>query len=206
MSPSPTKRHVKTKTLSRTEVIAAIFILIIGLVTAAAVTGKKMMAAGRQSKSMTQASTLASEKLEDLTRWDPNDPTVCVPTNSTSVGNLTTDVTQVTRCSGGASDTVSYFDDVTMGSARGAFSETSSGLSNGSPVYVTTTHSADGSVQTTTSMTPSASPATFHRRWTIEANFPVTGARRVTVRVTLLDRRVKPPVTFQMSQMSMVHP
>jgi hypothetical protein len=48
---------------------------------------------------------------------------------------------------------------------------------------------------------------TFHRRWIIEANTPVagvssicmSGTRRVTVLVTLMDQSVKPPVTFQMS-------
>jgi hypothetical protein len=39
----------------------------------------------------------------------------------------------------------------------------------------------------------------FERQWIIELNQPVAGVRRVTVRVTLLNQSVQPPVTFQMS-------
>jgi hypothetical protein len=40
---------------------------------------------------------------------------------------------------------------------------------------------------------------TFHRRWLIEGDTPVTGVRRVTVIVTLANKTVTPTVNFQMS-------
>jgi len=180
------------------EVMVAIFILTVGLLATAALMAK-MIATGQSSKYMTVASTLASEKLEDLNRWDPDDPQVCVASGSTTEGSLTADIMQTTTCPAGASGTVSYYDDVAIGATNGAFSETVSSTSGGATVYVTTVHAADGSIQATTSSTAPTTPETFHRRWIIEANSPVTGVRRVTVLVTLLDQSVQPPVTFQMS-------
>jgi prepilin-type N-terminal cleavage/methylation domain-containing protein len=198
MSPSVLKQRGQANGFTMIEMMIAIFVLTTGLLAAAAVMAK-MMTTSQSSRYMTEASTLASEKLEDLTRWDANDPNVCVPAGSSTVGSLTADVTQTTTCAAGGSDTVSYFDEVTMGATDGAFSETISTTSSGSAEYVTTVHGADGSVQTSTSSSPPAAPATFHRRWIIEANSPISGVRRVTVLVTLLDGAVQPPVTFQMS-------
>ena len=45
---------------------------------------------------------------------------------------------------------------------------------------------------------------TFHRRWIIEADTPVTGVRRVTVLVTLNATNVQP--NNAQFQMSMVRP
>ncbi|MGH9355782.1 MAG: type IV pilus modification PilV family protein [Terriglobia bacterium] len=200
MSQSARKQARNADGFSLMEVLIAIVVLTVGLLAAAALTAK-MMTTGQESKYMTLASTLTSEKLEDLDRWDADDPQVCVPSASTSVGSLTSDVTQTTTCPapGLASGTVTYYDDVTLGATDGAFSETESTVSGGTTQYVTTVHAADGSIQTTTSTTAPAAPATFHRRWIIEPNSPVTGVRRVTVLVTLLDQTVQPPVTFQMS-------
>ncbi len=200
MSQSARKQPQDAAGFSLIEALIAIVVLTVGLVAAAALTAK-MMSTGQQSKYMTLASTLASEKLEDINRWDADDPEVCVPTGSTTVGSLTSDVTQTTTCPapGSASDTVSYFDDVTLGATSGAFSETDSTTNGGTTQYITTVHAADGSITTTTSTTAPSAPATFHRRWIIEANSPVTGVRRVTVLVTLLDASVHPTVTFQMS-------
>jgi len=108
-----------------------------------------------------------------------------------------------------------YYDDVAMNTVvsgsnspcpnttYGCFSETVTSLSNGSTSYVTTVHPPSGQIQ---SMTTTSAPTAymFHRRWVIEQNpvvngVTVTGARRVTVLVTLLDASVQPPVTFQMS-------
>jgi len=158
----------------------------------------RMMSGGTESKYMNLAASLTSEKLEDLNRWDSDDPQICVPTGSATVGSLTADVVQTTTCSAGASASVNYFDDVTLANVNGAVSETVSSTGAGGTVYTTTTHAPDGSIQTSSSATPPAS-ATFHRRWIIESNSPVNGVRRVTVLVTLLDSSVKPPVTFQMS-------
>ena len=189
------------------EVMVAIGILSVGLLSAALL-AVNMATLGRESKYMSLASTLASEKLDDLNRWDVDDPSVCIPTGSTSVGSLTSDVLQTTTCSGGASASVNYSDSVNIelannttdcpSSTAGCFAETVSAVSNGSTVYTTTYHSADGTVQASTSSTAPSSQ-TFHRRWIIEANSPVTGTRRLTVLVTLMDASVQPPVTFQMS-------
>jgi len=198
MSQSARSRPRTANGFSLLEVLVATFVLTIGLLATAALVAK-MIATGQSSKYMTLASTLASEKLEDINRWDPDDPQVCVPTGSTTVGSLTADVMQTTTCPGGTSGTVSYYDEVAIGATNGAFSETVSSTSNGSTVYVTTVHAADGSIQTTTSSTAPTTPETFHRRWIIEANSPVNGVRRVTVLVTLMDQSVQPPVKFQMS-------
>jgi len=179
------------------EVLIALTILIIGM-SALALVSARMMSGGNQSKYMNLAATLTSEKLEDLNRWDSDDPQICIPTGQATAGSLTSDVVQTTTCSGGASSSVNYFDDVTLANVNGAVSETVSSTSAGNTVYTTTTHAPDGSIQTSTSATPPAA-ATFHRRWIIEGNTPVTGVRRVTVLVTLLDSSVKPTVTFQMS-------
>ncbi|HMD97406.1 MAG TPA: prepilin-type N-terminal cleavage/methylation domain-containing protein [Terriglobia bacterium] len=179
------------------EVLIALSILIAGM-AALALVSARMMSGGTESKYMNLAASLTSEKLEDLNRWSTADPQICVPTGSTTVGSLTSDSVQTTTCSGGASASVNYFDDVTLANVNGAVSETVSGTNAGGTVYTTTTHAPDGSIQTSTSPTPPAS-ATFHRRWVIEANSPIAGVRRVTVQVTLLDSSVKPPVTFQMS-------
>src|SRR5207253_5287889 len=93
------------------EVLLASSVLAIGLLSAGFLAGQMMMGTNR-SKYMSVASTLASEKLEDLNRWDVDDPQICVPTGSTTVGSLTSDINQTTTCAQGASANVSYYDDV----------------------------------------------------------------------------------------------
>jgi Tfp pilus assembly protein PilV len=199
------------------EVVTALAILSVGVMAAAALTAQ-MLTVGRQSKYISMASTLASEKLEDLNRYSPNDPQVCVPgetlTNTPTVGSLSLDVLQTTTCPGAPmgtsySATVAYYDNVSISlsnsgsdcpnSTAGCFAETVSGLSSGSTVYSTTYHSPDGQIVTPTASSKAPTNVTFHRRWIIEGNAPVTGTRRVTVLVTLMDTTVKPAATFQMS-------
>jgi prepilin-type N-terminal cleavage/methylation domain-containing protein len=200
------------------EVTVAITILSIGLVSAALLTSK-LTGQGETSKYMSLAATLASEKLEDLNRWDSDNPQLCIPTGSTTVGSLTTDVLQTTTCPSGSSGTVNYYDDVSLalnsnsdcpGSSAGCFAETVSTISGGNTQYTTTYHSPDGTITSTTATT--APNSTFHRRWIIEGN-PVIGGlalscpasgpstclRRITVLVTLLDQSVQTTETFQMS-------
>ena len=93
----PAHKHVRGCGFSMLEVVVALAILSVGVMSAAALAGK-MLATGRQSKYMSLASTLASEKLEDLNRYSPNDPQVCVPSASTSVGSLSSDIMQSTTC------------------------------------------------------------------------------------------------------------
>jgi Tfp pilus assembly protein PilV len=190
------------------EVTGAIFILTIGLL-AAALLNSRMVGGGQRSQYMSLASTLATEKLEDLNRWDIDDPQVCVPTGTADEGSISSNVLQTITCDSGNSAGVNYYDDVSISltnssgncgsSTSGCLAETVSSVSGGSTVYTTTYHSPDGQINTTA---PSATPptsSTFHRRWVIEGNSPVAGTRRVTVLVTLLDQSVQPPVTFQMS-------
>jgi hypothetical protein len=180
------------------EAIAATFILMLAFLGTLALTRRKIHTQ-TESKYMTRASALASEKLEDLSIWGPNDPNACLPPGAKSVGSVTKDVTQAITCPGGATDVVSYFDDVTMGAADSVYSETIRITSVPTFVYVTTAHAADGSISISTSDTPPSDTPTFHRRWIIERNSQAGSARRITVLVTLLDRRVQPPVAVKMT-------
>jgi Tfp pilus assembly protein PilV len=79
------------------ETLVALIVLTVGVIATASLAAR-CMSTTRQSKYMSLAAELASEKLEDLTQWDVNDPQVCVPAGSTSVGSLTSDVLQTTTC------------------------------------------------------------------------------------------------------------
>ncbi len=199
------KQHSRGFTLIETMV--AIAVLTIGLISVAAL-ATTMLMTGKRSKYMALASTLASEKLEDLSRYPSDAPEVCMPSGSTSVGSLTTDVLQTTTCANGASGSIPYDDDVDISfgtgggdcpNAGGCFSETVSSVVSGSTQYTTTYHSPDGRIITVTSSSASTQKMTFHRRWLIEADTPVTGVRRVTVVVSMANNAVNPPVTYQMS-------
>ncbi len=203
---SPSRRKPVDRGFTLLEVMVAIFVLSVGLISTAVLAGS-IMGGVKRSKYMSLSATLASEKIEDLSRWAADNPQVCVPPGAATVGSLTADVLQTTTCVNSSSGSVNYYDDVNVslssagdcpGTSAGCFSETVSTLNAGATVYTTTVHSPDGSVQTTTSNTPPA-VATFHRRWQIESNTPVNGVRRLTVLVTLNDRTVLPPVSFQMS-------
>jgi hypothetical protein len=204
------------------ETLVSLIVLVVGVVATAALAAH-CMNTNRQSKDISLAAELASEKLEDLSRWGPDDPQICVPAGSQFVGSLTQDVLQTTTCPPplslcsaptGNSATVNYYDDVCMATVNstncpnttyGCFSETVSSPGSGTTIYTTTTHAPDGTINITTP--PTMPSPTFHRRWIIEANSPVPGVssiclpgtRRVTVLVTLMDLSVQPPVTFQMS-------
>jgi len=211
---SPALKRTREHGFTMIEVMVAIFILMVGTIDMALL-ATTMLTRGRQSKYVTLASTLTTEKLEDLNRWpgisqtstDQSALQVCVPTGSASVGSLTSDVLQTTTCASGASGTVAYYDDVSIdlsntsgncgNSTYGCFAETITSGSNGATTYTTTAHSPDGTIITSQSNTAPASSLDFHRRWIIEANVPVTGTRRITVLTSLPNS--KPAVSFQMS-------
>jgi hypothetical protein len=198
--------------------VVAITILAVGLLSAALLTSK-VAGQGEQSKYMSLAAMLASEKLEDLNRWNADNFQLCLPAGSATVGSLTTDLLQTTTCPNGSSGTVNYYDDVSLalnsgsgcpGGSGGCFAETVSSIGGGGTQYTTTYHSPDGTIASVTSAV--APNSTFHRRWVIESNpvingialacpstGPATCLRRVTVLVTLLDQSVNSGVTFQMS-------
>jgi len=190
------------------EVAVAIFVLTVGVVAVAALAGT-MMTTGNRSKYMSLEATLASEKLEDLNHFSAKSTQVCVPTGSTSVGSLSSNVLQTTTCPLGATASVAYYDDVNINfsngstdcvsSLGGCFDETVASVVSGTTEYTTTYHSPDGTITATTNTT-APSNMTFHRRWIIEADTPVTGVRRITVLVTITSSNIAPfNPTFQMS-------
>jgi Tfp pilus assembly protein PilV len=169
--------------------VVAIAVLAIGLCAMAALVAQSL-AGTANAHYMALATTLASEKLEDLNRYPNATPAVA---QLTAGGSLTSDATV-----GG----LNYYDDVDLSSTNGEVSETVA-TSTG---YQSIDHYATGVVTpNNNAAAPSGSGNTgFHRRWLIEASpvvggVTLTGSRRITVLVTLSNQSVSPPVTFQMS-------
>lgn len=182
------------------EVLLAMFVLSVGLISLAGL-ATQMLSATSHSHYASLAADLASEKLEDLSRWPTFDPNVYAAA-ATTVGSLTSDVSANVTSGGIPTEVVNYYDDVDLSDSNGAVSETVSLVSSGTPSYKTTTHNPDGTVTSTTTATEPTAAAgliAFHRRWTIEMDQPVTGVRRVTVLVTMQGQLVQPPVSFQMT-------
>ncbi len=210
MSQSRLHKTERARGFTILEVMIALGILMVGVVSVASLSSMMLMR-GHQSKFLSLASMLASDKLEDLNRWDQDDPQICVPAGLGTAGSLTADVMQTTTCSGGASASIAYYDDVSISlsnstadcpnSTAGCFAETISAQANGANSYVTTYHSPDGVVTTATSST-APSNETFHRRWVIEAGQPIAGVRRVTVQITANDKSLG----VQTLQISLVRP
>lgn len=181
------KKRLRQRGFTLLETLAAIAILTIGLLAMAALMSR-MTTNSAQSRYMSGASVLATEKLEELNRYPASDPMVAV--SSGSVGSITSDST---------SGSVHYYDDVQLSAMGGAITSTTSDDSGN---YNTIVHRADGTITTSSSTTaPALQSASllYHRRWTIEANTPVVGTRRVTVFIQLTNPPLPRPVTFQMS-------
>jgi prepilin-type N-terminal cleavage/methylation domain-containing protein len=169
------------------ESLIAIAVLTIGLLAMAALMSK-MTGNSAQSRYMSAASILATEKLEDLNRYSASDPVVAV--SSGSVGSITSDA---------SASGINYFDDVQLSATGGGIRETTS---DSTGTYTTIEHQPDGTITSSSSPTPPAplpESLLYHRRWVIEANSPTAGVRRVTVFVQLLNPPLPRPVTFQMS-------
>src|SRR5580698_7800341 len=190
----------ETRGFTLAEVCVSIAVLTIGLVAAAAMFGK-VWGSTAYSEYMIQASTLASEKLEDLNRYPSSDPNVAVP-NGTSAGSLTSNVLQNVTVNG-VTESVNYYDEVFFSPTQGALVQTTSAFNaNGNVQYSTITYTPNGTISSPvlSSTAPSTGGSTvFQRQWLIELNQPVNGVRRITVLVTLENQQVKPPVTFQLS-------
>ena len=208
MSKSQARRKHGQSGFTVIEVAVSIFVLTVGLVSVAALAGT-MLTTGNRSKYLSLEASLASEKLEDLNRWPADAPQVCVPTGTASLGSLSSDILQTTTCDSGSTGSIAYYDDVNINFANGTsdctsstggcFAETVTYQSGGTTQYSTTYHSPDGTITNSTSATAPTNMS-FHRRWIIEANSPVTGVRRVTVLVTLETTNMQPGnATFQMS-------
>src|ERR1019366_3479471 len=126
MAQSLCSKHHRSSGFTVVEVLVAAFILIVGLVAVAGVVGSTLSNTAR-SEYMTQAATLATEKLEDLNRYPPSDGNVTVP-NGTSAGSLTSEIT-------------GYYDEVYYSPTMGALVETTTGLdSNGHLQHTTMTY------------------------------------------------------------------
>ncbi len=102
----------------------SIAVLTIGLVAAAAMFGK-VWGSTAYSEYMIQASTLVSEKLEDLNRYPNGDPNVAVPMARLQAAFRDLDASVT---SNGVTETVDYFDEVFFSAASGSVSETQSRL------------------------------------------------------------------------------
>jgi hypothetical protein len=143
---------------------------------------------GAHARYASTAALLASEKMEDLDRYPDNDP------NLVGGGSLTGDIT-------------GYSDAVQISSSNGNINETTTnaGLTT---LY---TQRPDGTVVVTAGGSlPATTPdmLTFDRRWQIVPNpvvggNTITGAVQITVLVTLTNKSLNPPVTYQTS---LVHP
>jgi prepilin-type N-terminal cleavage/methylation domain-containing protein len=175
------------------EVLIAIAILVVGLSALAALVAKMSM--GTDTSHQTSIATvLASEKLEDLSRYPASADQV------TAGGSLATD-TSVTTASGD----LDYFDDITLSNLGGEVTESVASTSGGSTTYTNVIHSATGYVDTGATNAPVTDTGgnIFHRRWLIESDpvvngITLSGMRRVTVLVTQTNASANSG-SFQMS-------
>lgn len=179
-------RGSKRAGFSILEVLIAITVLAIGLSAMAALMAQSL-AGTERARYMALATTLTSEKLEDLNRWRSVDGHVAVG------GSLTTDT---------AVGGLNYYDDIDLSNTSGQVSETVATSSG----YSSVIHKATGEVipNSNTSAPTGSGLVTFHRRWFIESSpvvngITLTGSRRVTVYVSLNNSSIRPAVNFQMS-------
>jgi prepilin-type N-terminal cleavage/methylation domain-containing protein len=182
------------------ETLVAMMVMSIGLVALCGLAAQTMVGTSRSEYS-SLAADLATEKLEDLSRWPTFDPNVYAAAGAT-VGDLASDKSANVTSGGIPTELVNYYDDVEISDSQGAISETVSQVVAGATSWKTTSHNPDGSITTSTSTTQNTADKGaigFHRRWTVEMDKPVTGLRRVTVLVTLENSYLKAPVTFQMT-------
>lgn len=191
-----TKQRPASSGFTLVEVLVSIAVLSIGLMAVALLIGSTL-ASGTKAKYMSMANVLASEKLDDLNKLSSNDPNIACAT--TTCGSLT----------GGATCSASniYCDTETVNEASGADYETETEDVNGNYTTTTIVHTNAGCVGTPAACgvaAPSGSGAMFTRRWLITVNpsvggTTITGARRVTVLVTLNNATGGNAVSFQMS-------
>ena len=183
------------------EVMVALCVLAIGLLSVAALFAATIKGTAG-TEYMTQAATLVSEKLEDLSHYSSHDPHVAVP-NGVSSGSITAD-TNASIVTGGSTYAIYYYDEVFFSPTQGSVSE---GISQTDPTtgnltYTTTVNQPNGIIPAPTTSTRAqlvAGAVYFKRRWVIEQNQPVNGTQRITVWITLENLSISPNVQFQMS-------
>jgi Tfp pilus assembly protein PilV len=170
------------------EVLIAITVLVVGLTAMAALVAQTLGGTER-ARYMALVTTLASEKLEDLSRYPAATPAV---TQLAGGGSIT-------------SDTTGYNDNVDLSNTQGQIAESIPTSGGG---YSNIIHQATGEVDVVPNATtpPSAGSGTmvFHRQWMIEQDpvvngVTLTGSRRVTVLVTMPNQTSGLPIRFQMS-------
>jgi len=186
METSQLTKNSRTSGFSLVEVLVAITVLTIGLSAMAGLVAQSLSGTER-ARFMALATTLTSEKLEDLNRWRSVDPHVAAG------GSLSTDTTV---------GTLNYYDDIDLSNTTGQVSETVA-VTGG---YSSVIHKSTGEVipNNNSSAPVGSGTIAFHRRWLIESNpvvngVTLTGSRRVTVNVTAVNLTVQPPVSFQIS-------
>jgi prepilin-type N-terminal cleavage/methylation domain-containing protein len=170
-------RHKRTSNsgFSLIEVMVALVVLTIGLVGTAALMSTTLSSTVK-SHTMSTAALLASEKLEDLGRFDKSDAPV------QPGGSLT-------------ANTAGFY---------GQINETTT-TSGTSTSYVQTPTSGMVVTPNATLPAATSDTQTYTRRWLITPNTPTAGVRTVTVLVTAASPLVaaptgtSPQVTFQMS-------
>ena len=149
------------------ETLVAMIILSVGLVALGSLAAQTLSGTSRTHFSAL-AADLATEKLEDLSRWPTfgtpytADPNIYAAAAAT-VGSLTADQSANVTSGGIPSELVNYYDDVEMSDSNGAVSETVSQVSGGSTTFKTTSHNPDGTITTSTSASATtADIAAFH--------------------------------------------
>ena len=201
------------------EVVIAMVVVCTGLLAVALLVATSASGSER-SRYMSMASSLASEKIEDLMRYPSADAQVTVPAGSTCagvteaggvscVGSLTLPVSQ-SITAGATTSTVYYYDDVYISASAGQ--ETNGGaittVTQTAAGYCVFNHQPNGTASETCGATaPALSGSdllTFHRSWIIESPViingnTINGIRRITVWVKLMNSYENPPVTFQVS-------
>jgi prepilin-type N-terminal cleavage/methylation domain-containing protein len=183
------------------EVAVALTVLAVGLLSVAGLFATAIKGTSR-TEYMTQAATLASEKLEDLNHYPSGDPHVAV-TSGTTAGDITTD-SNATVTSNGSTQAIYYYDEVFFSPTQGTVSESISQTDpiTGNLQYATTTYQPNGTIvpgTTATRASLAGGAIIFKRRWVIEKDQPIAGVRRVTVWVSLENLSIAPDVQFQMS-------
>src|SRR5260221_2233294 len=111
------------------ETMVAILVLSVGLVGLASLAAQSLSGTSR-SRFSAAAADLATEKLEDLSRWPVFDPAnnIADPNiyaaSGTTVGSLTSDTFATVTSGGIPAELVNYYDDVEISNSSGAISET----------------------------------------------------------------------------------